>query len=148
MIPILCPAATLPHEPIGPFRSTPDNRLNIGILFVGAGPANLVGAIRMMQRLNEAPELKAALGEIPVAVLEKGKYVGAHLLAGAVMNPVSLRQIFPHATPGVFPFDLPVQNEALYYLTARSAWRLPLPPTMYNEGNYAVSLSRMGKWLA
>ncbi len=120
----------------------------MGVLFVGAGPANLAGAIRLMQLLNEAPELKAALGEIPVALLEKGKYVGAHLLAGAVFNPISLKRLFPESKAGVFPFDVPVDKEAFYFLTERKSVRLPVPPTMWNGGNFAVSLSRLGQWLA
>ncbi len=122
--------------------------MEVGVLFVGAGPANLAGAIRLMQFLNKTPALKEALGEIPVAILEKGKYVGAHLLAGAIFNPVSLKNIFPEIPTGAFPFQTPVSEERFYFLSEKKSYRLPLPPSMRNSGNYAVSLSRLGKWLA
>jgi electron-transferring-flavoprotein dehydrogenase len=133
---------------IAPKTALPENRIDVGILFVGAGPANLAAAIRLMQFLNENPAIKNRLGEIPVALVEKGKYVGAHLLAGAVMNPVSLRRLFPHLPVGQFPLDVPVDQEALYFLTEQKAIPLPMIPTLHNQGNFAVSLSRLGQWLA
>ena len=147
MIPADFPPPIVPGEFIGSPVSSPDNQLKVGILFVGAGPASLSGAIRLMQLLNEAPDLKASLGEIPVAIVEKGKYVGAHLLAGAIFNPISLKRLFPNLQEGVFPLDIPVQKEGFYFLTKEKAIPLPVPPTMRNHGNYAVSLSRLGRWL-
>ncbi len=121
--------------------------MEVGVLFVGAGPANLAGAIRLMQLLDQAPEIKSALGDIPVAIVEKGKYVGAHLLAGAVTNPISLKRLFPQLREGDFPLDVPVHDEAFYFLTKQKSWPLPIPPTMRNHGNFAVSLSRLGRWM-
>ncbi|MEK7747524.1 MAG: electron-transfer flavoprotein:ubiquinone oxidoreductase [Nitrospirota bacterium] len=134
-------------EWIGQSTAPPSDRMEVGVLFVGAGPANLAAAISLMQQLNTMPALKEALGEIPVAIIEKGKYVGAHLMAGAILNPISLKKIFPHLTEGAFPFQVPVSKEALYFLTDQSAIRCPLPPTMKNHGNFAISLSRLGKFL-
>jgi electron-transferring-flavoprotein dehydrogenase len=128
--------------------SSPENRIEVGILFVGAGPANLAGAIRLAQLLEQAPEVKAALGEFPIAIVEKGKYPGAHLLAGAILNPVSLRRLFPNLKEGEFPLEVPVQKEGLYLLSSEKAYKVPLPPTMRNHGNYVISVSRFGKWLA
>ena len=71
-----------------------DERIEVGILVVGAGPAGLACAIRLGQLLEEAPEIAERLGEVPVAVLEKGKQPGSHLLSGAVVNPRSLRTLF------------------------------------------------------
>ena len=65
----------------------PDNRLEAGVLFVGAGPASLAGAIRLSQLLEDEPELMESLGEIPIAILEKGKYPGAHLLSRCSCKP-------------------------------------------------------------
>ena len=148
MIPAHFLPKVAPDEFICPPIAPTENRLEVGVLFVGAGPANLSGAIRLMQLLNETPDLKASLGEIPVAIVEKGKYVGAHLLAGAVFNPMALKRLFPDLKTGEFPLDIPVQKEAFYFLTKGRSFRLPVPPTMHNRGHYAVSLSRLGRWLA
>lgn len=139
------PART--EEFISPITSSPENRIEAGVLFVGAGPANLAGAIRLAQLLKEAPEVRSALGEIPIAVIEKGKYPGAHLLAGAILNPVSLKKLFPDLREGAFPLEGPVTDEALYLLSEKSALKVPLPPTMRNRGNYPLSLSRLGRWM-
>jgi electron-transferring-flavoprotein dehydrogenase len=123
----------------------PDDRIEVGVLFVGAGPAGLAGAIR----LDTAPDLKARLGDVPVAVLEKGKYPGAHLVSGAVVNPVAFRKLFPDEPEGGFPFRGPVRRESLHLLTARHAIRAPfMPPTMRNHGNHVASISEMARWLA
>ncbi|MFQ5426226.1 MAG: 4Fe-4S dicluster domain-containing protein, partial [Gaiellales bacterium] len=86
--------------------------------------------------------------EVPVAILEKGRTVGAHLLSGAVVNPRSLRLLFPGMRADEMPFLAPVEGEAVYYLTPKRAIRLPTPPTMMNHGNYVASLSQVGRWLA
>ena len=71
-----------------------DERIEVGILIVGAGPAGLACAIRLGQLIEESPELAERLGDVPVAVLEKGKQPGSHSLSGAVVNPRSLRRLF------------------------------------------------------
>ena len=71
-----------------------DERIQVGVLIVGAGPAGLACAIRLGQLLEGAPQIAARLGDVPVAVLEKGKQPGSHLLSGAVVNPLSLRALF------------------------------------------------------
>ena len=68
--------------------------IEVGLLIVGAGPAGLACAIRFGQLLEESPETAERLGEVPVAVLEKGKQPGSHLLSGAVVNPRALRRLF------------------------------------------------------
>ena len=77
-------------EPVDP----DDERIDVGILIVGAGPAGLAAAIRLGQLVDERPDFAERLGEVPVAVLEKGKGPGSHLLSGAVVNPRSLRRLF------------------------------------------------------
>jgi hypothetical protein len=69
---------------IAPPSDPPEERIEVGVLIVGAGPAGLACAIRLGQLLEDAPELRERLGEVPVAVLEKGKQAGSHLLSGAV----------------------------------------------------------------
>src|SRR4029077_20087810 len=80
--------------------------------------------------------------ELSVAVLEKGKRPGAHLLSGAVVRPEPLR-----ALVGEFPNYGEVPDEAVYLLTRARAMRIPTPPTMRNHGNVVVSLSELGRWL-
>jgi electron-transferring-flavoprotein dehydrogenase len=126
-----------------------DERIDVGILIVGAGPAGLACAIRLGQLLEDAPEIRERLGEVPVAVLDKGKQVGSHLLSGAVVNPRALRRLFRgRKRIDEMPFYGPVEQESVYFLTRNNALRIPAPPTMKNEGNYVASLSRLGRWLA
>ena len=119
--------------------------IEAGILVVGAGPAGLAAAIRLGQLAQEDPATAAGLGEVPFAVLEKGKAAGSHLLSGAVINPAPLRRLLGE-TP--FPSYGEVRHEAVFLLTRRRAWRIPTPPTMRNEGNVVVSLSQLGRALA
>jgi electron-transferring-flavoprotein dehydrogenase len=126
-----------------------DERIEVGVLIVGAGPAGLACAIRLGQLLEEQPALVERLGDVPVAVLEKGKQPGSHLLSGAVVNPRSLRRLFGgRYRIEDMPTYGPVHGEAVYVLTRRGALRIPPPPTMRNHGNYVFSLSRLGRWLA
>jgi len=126
-----------------------DERIEVGVLVVGAGPAGLACAIRLGQLLEDAPAIRERLGEVPVAVLEKGKQPGSHLLSGAVVNPRSLRRLFKgRKRIDEMPFYGPVDHESVYFLTPRRALRIPAPPTMKNEGNVVASLSRLGRWLA
>src|SRR3989338_7613603 len=126
----------------------PDRQLPVGVLIVGAGPAGLACAIRLMQLLEKEPELKTSLGDFPVAVLEKGKYPGAHLLSGAVINPVAFRKLFPNLKDSDFPFYGPVEKESVYFLTSKKAFPIPVPPTMKNHGNFSASLAKVGAWMA
>jgi electron-transferring-flavoprotein dehydrogenase len=123
--------------------------IEVGVLIVGAGPAGLACAIRLGQLLEEAPDVAERLGEIPVAVLEKGRQPGSHLLSGAVVNPRSLRRLFgDRYRSGDFPFYGPVAHESVYFMTPKRAVPIPTPPTMRNRGNYVASLSGLGRWLA
>lgn len=127
----------------------PDERIEVGLLVVGAGPAGLACAIRFGQLLEDAPALAERLGDVPVAVLEKGKQPGSHLLSGAVVNPRALRRLFrDRKRVDEMPFYGPVHGEAVYMLTPRRALRIPAPPTMRNHGNHVASLSQLGRWLA
>jgi electron-transferring-flavoprotein dehydrogenase len=149
---------TKPADFPPPFRATdylaapsdpPDERIEVGVLIVGAGPAGLACSIRLGQLLEHAPEIRERLGDVPVAVLEKGKQAGSHLLSGAVVNPRALRRLFKgRKRLDEMPFYGPVDHESVYFLTRKSAVRIPAPPTMKNEGNYVASLSRLGRWLA
>src|SRR5213078_466696 len=126
-----------------------DERIEVGVVVVGAGPAGLACAIRLGQLLEEHPEMAERLGEVPVAVLEKGKQPGSHLLSGAVVNPRALRRLFgDRYRIEDLPTYGPVHADSVYVLTRRAALRIPPPPTMRNHGNYVFSLARLGRWLA
>jgi electron-transferring-flavoprotein dehydrogenase len=126
-----------------------DERIEVGVLVVGAGPAGLACAIRFGQLLEEHPETAERLGDVPLALLEKGKQPGSHLLSGAVVNPRGLRRLFgDRYRMEDLPSYGPVHGESVYVLTRRAALRIPPPPTMRNHGNWVFSLSRLGRWLA
>ena len=126
-----------------------DERIEVGLLVVGAGPAGLACAIRFGQLVEDAPDIRERLGDVPIAVLEKGRSPGSHLLSGAVVNPRALRRLFKgRKRLDEMPFYGPVDHEAVYMLTPKRALRIPTPPTMKNEGNHVASLSRLGRWLA
>jgi electron-transferring-flavoprotein dehydrogenase len=138
-----------PFDPSEFVLAPGEPEIEVGVLIVGAGPAGLACAIRLGQLLEGAPELAERLGDVPVAVLEKGKQPGSHLLSGAVVNPVSLRRLFRGKVPtGELPFYGRIEHESVYFLTPKRAVRIPTPPTMRNSGNYAASLSQLGRWLA
>ena len=126
-----------------------DERIEVGILIVGGGPAGLATAIRLGQLMEEDPDTAERLGEVPVALLEKGKQPGSHLLSGAVVNPRSLRRLFgDRVRIEEMPFYGRVDHETVYFMTSRMALPIPTPPTMRNDANYVASLSRLGRWLA
>jgi electron-transferring-flavoprotein dehydrogenase len=139
-----------PNEFLAAPSDPPEERIDVGVLIVGAGPAGLACAIRLGQLLEENPHTAERLGEVPVAVLEKGKGVGAHVLSGAVVNPRGLRRLFRGRDVRVE--DAPsfgrVEHEGVFFLTPSSALRIPTPPTMRNDGNFVASLSQLSRWLA
>ena len=128
---------------------TDSDPIEVGILIVGAGPAGLACAIRLGQLIAEDPATAERLGEVPVAVLEKGKQPGSHLLSGAVVNPRGLQRLFRgRRRIDELPFYDEVGHESVYFLTPKRAIRIPAPPTMRNHGNYVASLSQLGRFLA
>jgi len=147
--PIDFPPAFGPLDAIGVPTDPPEERIEVGVLVVGAGPGGLACAIRLGQLLEEHPEVRERLGEVPVAVLEKGKQPGSHLLSGAVVNPRPLRELFRgRLTIADLPTYGEVPGEAVYVLSRRSAFRIPPPPTMRNHGNVILSASELGRFLA
>jgi electron-transferring-flavoprotein dehydrogenase len=136
-------------EAVTPPTDPADERIEVGFLVVGAGPAGLAAAIRLGQLVEEDPATAERLGDVPVAVLEKGKAPGSHLLSGAVVNPRGLQRLFKgRKSVDDMPFFGPVHGESVLFLTRRRAMRIPTPPTMVNHRNYVASLSRLGRWLA
>ena len=101
-----------------------------------------------MQLLEDEPELAEKLGEVPVAVIEKGKVAGAHLLSGANMRPSAMRELFPDLDPSEWPVYQEVTKDAVYLLTRKRAVPLkPPPPNFRNHGNYVTSIAKLGRFL-
>jgi electron-transferring-flavoprotein dehydrogenase len=137
-----------PAEFVAEPSDPPEERIDVGVLIVGAGPAGLACAIRLGQLLEEHPEARERLGEVPVAVLEKGKQPGSHSVSGAVVNPRALRRLFrDRIRVEEMPFCGRVDHESVYLLRRGAAIRIPTPPTMKNDGNYVASLSQLARWL-
>ena len=129
--------------------------LEMDVVFVGAGPANLSGALHLTRLVAEHNNAVAtgkregkALGEIQIAVIEKGASVGAHILSGAVMDPRGLAELIPDFAAQGAPLESPVKEDHFLYLTEKRAIRSPLtPPPLANHGYYIVSLNRLTAWL-
>src|SRR5215468_7260832 len=129
-------------------------KLEFDVLFVGAGPANLSGALHLSRLVKQHNQSVAeggtgtALGDIEIAVIEKGSTVGAHILSGAVMDPRALRELIPDFLEQGAPLESPVKEDHFLYLTERHAIRSPItPPPLRNHGYYIVSLNRLTAWL-
>jgi electron-transferring-flavoprotein dehydrogenase len=137
-----------PDELVAEPTDPPDERIEVGVLIVGAGPAGLACAIRLGQLLEEHPDVAERLGDVPVAVLEKDKQSGSHLLSGAVVDPRGLSRLFGNRLRmRDLPTFGPVPAESVYVLTRRAALPIPPPPPMRNHGNWIFSLSQLGRFL-
>jgi electron-transferring-flavoprotein dehydrogenase len=115
--------------------------MEFDVVIVGAGPAGLAAAIR----------LKQLSPDTSVVVVEKGSEVGAHILSGAVVDPIGLDRLIPHWRDEDTPIKTEVSDDRFYWLGTSRAVRLPnfmLPPLMSNHGNYVVSLGSVCRWLA
>ena len=118
--------------------------MSYDVLIVGAGPAGLAAALRLKQCAQKTGQ------EISVCVLEKGAQVGAHILSGAVIDPVSLNELLPDWDVLGAPLTTPVSKDEFLVLGERGAWRIPvalLPPLMANHGAYIISLGEFCQWL-
>jgi electron-transferring-flavoprotein dehydrogenase len=121
--------------------------LDLDVVFVGAGPASLAGAYHLAQLIARHNESADEPLEPAIAILEKGKEVGAHALSGAVVDPRALRELFPRDWRAA-PFEGEVTEEQLLWMTSKRALSLPIPPPMDNEGKYVASLGKLVKWMA
>ena len=119
-------------------------RLEVDLLFVGAGPATLAAAIRLADLCEEkGVELPAML------VIEKASEIGEHQLSGAVMDPRGIEELIPDYKAKGFPMHHEVTWDAMYWLTRKRKLRSPItPPNFTNHGNIVISLNEVVKWLA
>jgi electron-transferring-flavoprotein dehydrogenase len=115
------------------------------VVIVGGGPAGLAAAIRLKQLAAERNH------EVSVCVLEKGSEVGAHILSGAVIDPIGLNELIPDWKEKGAPIETQVSDDQFLWLTKTGSFRFPnftMPPLMNNHGNYIVSLGDVCRWLA
>jgi electron-transferring-flavoprotein dehydrogenase len=124
-----------------------EEAVEMDVVFVGAGPAGLAGAIELARLVQKANEAGEGMGEISIAVLEKAAGLGEHCLSGAIVNPAPFRELFPDLRDEDFPFRGRVQAEQVYLLTRSQAIRLPTPPTMRNQGFHIASICEIVRWL-
>ena len=121
---------------------TTHETIEFDVLFVGGGPANLAGAIRLMQLAAEKGQ------ELEVALIDKGAAIGSHAISGAVMNPVAIAELIPDYLAQGFPVEQTVRGDGFFFLTRQRSFKMPLVPRqMHNTGFSIVSLSRICRWL-
>src|ERR1700744_3799970 len=118
--------------------------MDYGVLIAGAGPAGRAAAIRLKQLAEKAGT------EVSVAVLEKGSEVGAHILSGAVIDPIALNELFPDWKAMGAPLETPVAKDLFVMLGPQGSLDIPMwpmPKFMHNHGNYIASLANVCRWL-
>jgi electron-transferring-flavoprotein dehydrogenase len=118
------------------------DQLEVDVLFVGAGPASLAGAIRLGRLAQEAGRA------LEILVIEKASEVGNHGISGAVMDPRALDELLPNWRESA-PVESPVTSDELWFLTQRGKIKTPLtPPPLRNAGKYVTSLQKLSVWLS
>src|SRR5229473_4757850 len=119
------------------------------VVIVGGGPAGMACALRLSQLIdaNNAAHPDSQLSKENIYVLEKAREIGQHCLSGALLDPRSMRELLPGFEKEA-PLDAEVTKEAVYFLTEKSKFKLPImPPPLRDHGNHVISLNRFVKWL-
>jgi electron-transferring-flavoprotein dehydrogenase len=136
-------------EFVGPPTDPEEERIEVGVVIVGGGPAGLACAIRLTQLLAEDDAVMESLGDVPIALVEKGKGPGSHLLSGAMMRPSAMQKLFPDLPESEWPTYGTVERDSAYLLTRRRALPLkPVPPPFRNHGNHVTSIAQLGRWMS
>ena len=117
IVPAAYPPPFSVSEVIGAPEAPAEEQLEVGVAIVGGGPAGLACAIRLAQLLEGDPAVAEKLGEVPIALVDKGRAVGAHQLSGAVVQPAPLLELFPGMSLEDMTSYGPVEHEAVYFMT-------------------------------
>ncbi|RPI26415.1 MAG: electron transfer flavoprotein-ubiquinone oxidoreductase [Acidobacteria bacterium] len=130
-------------------------KLEVDVLFVGAGPASLACALHLTQlirRHNDAIEQGRLSGNVletpSLLVIEKGREIGSHGFSGAIVDPRGFNELLESFEGEQPPYDGPVIDDALYLLSKDGSFRSPLtPPPLNNHGHFVASLGKIVRWM-
>jgi electron-transferring-flavoprotein dehydrogenase len=132
-----------------PLANVERPQMEADVVIIGGGPSGMACALRLSQLIDEhnAIHPDAQLSKENIYVLEKSRETAQHLLSGALLDPRSMRELLPGFEKEA-PIDAEVVKEAVYFLTEKSKFKLPItPPPLRDHGNYVISINKFVKWM-